>query len=159
MFKYGLSAMWLLLAVPAYGQAVPDLQDLDPDALPAAPENNNAMDLSIGKIYTSGEPDREINGCIVPGRPDWIIEINPSRNIEQWLVSAIWRYLGGSRVVETEDCSCELRFPSWADAIDYFDENYAGMERVAMNNVRLDYGPKSREMARKADDICQEGYR
>ncbi len=159
MLKYCSSAIWLAMAVPAYTQTIPDLSDLSPDEMPAAPENAAAMDLSIGKIYTSGEPDREINGCIVPGRPDWIIEINRSRNVEQWLVSELWAYLGSTRVLEMENCACELRYPSWADAIEYFDANYAGMERIEMDRIRQQYVRKRIAANREADDMCKEGYR
>ena len=159
MMKHSLGVIWLLLAVPAFAQTVPDLNELSPDQLPPAPASDPSMDLSIGTIYTSGEPDRVLNGCTVPGRPDWIIEINPTRNVEQWLVSAIWAYIGGTQVVETGDCLCEKRFPSWELAMEYFDANYAGMERSDMNRVRLEYGPKSRNQVRSADEMCKDGYR
>jgi len=53
-------------------------------------------------------------------------------------------------IVETGECSCEDRFPNWAAAIKYFQENYAGIEdrheiyaqtaiyREIINSRRLD---------------------
>ncbi|MGY6696705.1 MAG: hypothetical protein ACXIUW_11875 [Roseinatronobacter sp.] len=148
--------MWLLLAVPAYGQAAPDLQDLDPDAVPAAPETNSAMDLTLPEIFTSGEPDREVNGCVVPGRPDWLLAVSAEDHVARMVVNAIGRANWKRKVSETQDCSCENRWPDWPAVIAEFQEKYAGLDRSALSAVEAEYRTIMRREANSARSICRE---
>ena len=151
MMKLGLGATWLLLATPTFAQTVPDLSEVKP-----APANDPAMDLSIGTFYTSGEPDRVVNGCIVPGRPDWLLAADADTHVARMVVSAMGRAGWKNKVVESGECSCINRWPNWSEVIDEFYESYGGLDRSALNSIEREYRGNMRLNARAARSICQE---
>ena len=151
MMKHKLGAIWLLLATPTFAQTVPDLSELPP-----ASATDPSMDLSIGTIYTAGEPDRVINGCIVPGRPDWLLAADADTHAARMVVSAMGRAGWKNKVVESGDCSCANRWPNWAAVIDEFYESYGGLDRSALNGIEQDYRANMRLSSRAARSICQQ---
>lgn len=152
---HSLGALVLLLVMPSFAQTAPDLSDATPAQSPPAPTNTPALGLSIGTKFMSGEPDRAENDCLVHWRGDWGLE----SDVEQLFMRDIWTYLGGVQVVETGHCLCEKRFPSWSVAMEYLNANYAGLDRVDMDRIRLEYVAKSRNQAKLADEMCKDGYR
>ncbi len=156
MMKHCLGVIWLLLAAPSFAQTVPELNELSPDQLPPAPVNDPAMDLSMGTIYSSGEPDRVVNGCTVLGRPDWLIAADADTHVARMVVNAMGRAAWKNEVVESGDCSCENRWPNWAKVIDEFYESYGGLDRSALNSIERAYRANMRQNARAARAICQE---
>lgn len=157
--KPALLGLTLLLAMPALAQTTPDLNDLDPNILPPAPVQGNALDLTIPELYTSSEPDLEVNGCIVPGRPDWLIEMNPQTTNERAMVHAIYNLRWSRAVVENEDCTCALRYPDWADVIAEFNTRYAGLDKQQMFDAQMSYRGAYHRIVSRADTICREQSR
>lgn len=157
--KHALLGLALTLAMPALAQTAPELSDLDPNKLPPAPVDSAAHDLTLPGLYTSAEPDREVNGCIVPGRPDWLVEMNPATTNERALVNAMYQHRWSTTVVAQEDCACALRYPDWADVIAKFEENYAGLDRAAMSDVRHRYNGEHHQYIARARAICREHNR
>ena len=43
--------------------------------------------------------------------------------------------------------------------MEYLNANYAGLDRVDMDRIRLVYVAKSRNQAKLADEMCKDGYR
>lgn len=157
--KHALLGLALTFAMPALAQTPADLVDLDPNTLPPAPADSAAHDLTLPELYTAAEPDREVNGCRVPGRPDWLIEMNPATTNERALVNAMYQHRWSTAVVAQEDCACALRHPEWADIIAKFEENYAGLDRAAMSDVRHRYNGEHHQYIARARAICREHNR
>lgn len=157
--KPALLGLALFLALPAFAQTAPDLNDLDPNTLPPAPAQGNALDLMMPQLYTASKPDRVVNGCIVPGRPDWLIEMNPATTNERAMVHAIYNLRWSKAVVENEDCACALRYPDWAEVIAEFNESYAGMDKQQMFDVQMSYRGEYHQIVSRADTICREQSR
>ncbi|WP_071796438.1 hypothetical protein [Natronohydrobacter thiooxidans] len=154
--KHALLGLALTFALPALAQTAPELRDLDPDTLPPAPAESAAHDLTLPELYTSAEPDREVNGCIVPGRPDWLVEMNPATTNERMIVHGMQRLRWKQAVVESGECSCELRYPDWAAIISDFNENYALLDRQAMFEIDMAYHDKAAALRAEAAAICHE---
>ena len=154
--KHALFGLTLTLAMPALAQTTPDLGDLNPKTLPAAPANSAAQDLTLPELYTSAEPDREVNGCLVRGRPDWLIEMNPATTNERMIVHGMQRLRWKQAVVESGECSCELRYPDWAAIISDFNKDYALLDRQAMFEIDMAYRAQIRSLHAHATSICRE---
>ncbi len=157
--KHALLGLALSFALPVLAQTAPDLGDLDPNKLPPAPAESAAHDLPLPELYTSAEPDREVNGCIVPGRPDWLVEMNPATTAERAMVHAIYNLRWSEAVVAHEDCACALRYPDWAKVIAEFKESYAGMGRQEMFDAQMSYRAMHHQHVARARAICREHNR
>ncbi|WFE77205.1 hypothetical protein [Roseinatronobacter sp. S2] len=157
--KHALLGLALFVAMPVLAQTAPDLNDLDPNTLPPAPAQGNALDLMMPQLYTASEPDRVVNGCIVPGRPDWLIEMNPATTNERAMVHAIYNLRWSKAVVENEDCDCALRHPDWAEVIAEFNESYAGMDKQQMFDTQMSYRSMHHQRVARARAICREQSR
>ena len=157
--KPALLGLALFVAMPVLAQTAPDLNDLDPNTLPPAPAQGNGLDLTLPQLYTASEPDREINGCIVPGRPDWLIEMNPATTNERALVNAMYQHRWSTAVVTQEHCACALRYPDWDDVIADFEARYAGLDRATMSDARHRYNAEHHQQVSKARAICREQSR
>jgi len=147
----------LFLVMPAFAQTAPDLNDLDPNTLP--PAQGNALDLTVPELHPASEPDREVNGCIVPGRPDWLIEMNPATTNERALVNAMYQHRWSTAVVTEEDCACTLRYPDWDDVIADFEARYAGLGRQELFEAVRPYHAEHHQQVSKARAICREHNR
>ena len=157
--KHALLGLALIFAMPALAQTVPDLGDLDPNTLPPAPADSPVQDLTLPELYISAEPDREVNGCRVPGRPDWLIEMNPATTAERAMVHAIYNLRWSEAVVAHEDCACALRYPDWAEVIAEFKASYAGMGRQEMFDAQMLYRAAFHQIVSQADTICRDQNR
>lgn len=154
--KHALLGFALTLAMPTFAQITPDLGDLDPNTLPPAPANSTAQDLTLPELYTSAEPDREVNGCLVRGRPDWLVEMNPATTAERAMVHAIYNLRWSEAVVTHEDCTCALRYPDWAEVIVEFKDSYAGMSRQEMFDTQMSYRAMHHQHVVRARAICRD---
>jgi len=157
--KHALLGLALIFAMPALAQTAPELSDLDPNKLPPAPVDSAAHDLTLPELYTSAEPDREVNGCIVPGRPDWLVEMNPATTNERALVNAMYQHRWSTAVVAQEDCACALRYPDWAEIIAEFEARYAGLDRQELFEAVRPYHAEHHQQVSKARAICREHNR
>ena len=157
--KHAFLGLALTLAMPALAQTVTELGDLDPNKLPPAPAESAAHDLTLPELYTSAEPDREVNGCRVRGRPDWLVEMNPATTAERAMVHAIYNLRWSEAVVAHEDCACALRYPDWAEAIEEFKGSYAGMGRQEMFDAQMSYRAAYHRIVSQADTICRDQSR
>ena len=157
--KHAFLGLALTFALPALAQTAPDLGDLDPNKLPPAPTDGAAHDLTLPQLYTSAEPDREVSGCIVPGRPDWLVEMNPATTAERAMVHAIYNLRWSEAVVGQEDCACALRYPDWAEVIAEFKASYAGMGRQEMFDAQMLYRAAFHQIVSQADTICRDQNR
>lgn len=144
----------LILTTPAFARGEGAV--LDPAAPPAAMDGTLDLDLSLPDIFGSSEPDREINGCIVPGRPDWVWQMDPKLTNERALVNAMYQHRWSTAVVENEDCACALRYPAWQTVIEEFQERYARMDRQEMFEKSMTYKSAYHLQGTKAFSICRE---
>lgn len=144
----------LILATPAFARGEGAV--LDPAAPPAAMKGTLDLDLSLPDIFGSSEPDREINGCIVRGRPDWVWQMDPKLTNERALVNAMYQHRWSTAVVENEDCACALRYPDWQTVIEEFRERYARMDRQEMFEAVRPYHTEHHQNVSKARAICRE---
>ena len=81
-----------------------------------------------------------------PAEPMWMQEIPLRQAYQRVLVQDIYRAQNLERIVETESCDCETRFPSWDAAEAVFHERHASDERWEMLEASDAYN-------RRANDV------
>jgi len=117
---------------------------LSPLAVPAFAERNLVPTLN-----------HSFNVC--PGRPAepvWMQEIPLRQAYQRVLVQDIYRAQNLKHVVESGDCDCDTRFPSWDAAEAVFRERHASDERWEMLQASDSYNRRANDVRFEAKAIC-----
>ena len=118
---------------------------LSPLAVPAFAERNLVRTLN-----------HSFNVC--PGRPAepvWMQEIPLRQAYQRVLVQDIYRAQNLERIVESGNCDCETRFPSWYAAEEVFHERHASDERWEMLQASDAYNRRASAVRPAAKAICE----
>jgi hypothetical protein len=90
-----------------------------------------------------------------PSEPQWMQEIGIRDAYRRVLVQDIYRAQSLARIVEADDCSCEMRFPAWDVAEAEFLERFATAERWEMLEASDAYGREANALRPQAMAICE----
>jgi len=90
-----------------------------------------------------------------PAEPVWMQEIPLRQAYQRVLVQDIYRAHNLERIVETESCDCEIRFPSWDAAEAEFHEQHASDERWKMLEASDAYNQRANDVRLEAKAICE----
>lgn len=107
-------------------------------------------------VSTIGSPDYAF--CADrPDRPE-IIENMPFREAHRGiLIQRMYTSSAMETVVESEDCSCDVRFPAWNDTVDQYHELYAGIEdRHKIRSLTSKFTQSINDLRQLARPICVE---
>jgi len=100
--------------------------------------------------------DRSFDVC--PDRPDeplWMQEIPLRQAYQRVLVQDIYRAQNLEHIVESGNCDCETRFPSWDVAEAVFFERHASDERWEMLEASDAYNRRANDVRLEAKAICE----
>ncbi|PRY20461.1 hypothetical protein CLV78_11360 [Aliiruegeria haliotis] len=90
-----------------------------------------------------------------PAEPMWMQEIPLRQAYQRVLVQDIYRAQNLERIVESGNCDCETRFPSWGAAEEVFRERHASDERWEMLEASDSYNRRANEVRLEAKAICE----
>ena len=100
--------------------------------------------------------DRSFDVCPDrPAEPNWMQEIPLRQAYQRVLVQDIYRAQNLERIIETESCDCEIRFPSWDAAEAEFHEQHASDERWKMLEASDAYNQRASDVRLEAKAICE----
>jgi hypothetical protein len=114
-------------------------------AIPAFAERN--LVPTLGRSFNVC-PDR-------PAEPVWMQEIPLRQAYQRVLVQDIYRAQNLERIVESGNCDCEIRFPSWDAAEAVFRERRASDERWEMLQASDAYNRRANDVRLEAKAICE----
>jgi hypothetical protein len=120
-----------------------------------------ALALSLTPTFAVAERnlvptlDRSFDVCQDrPAEPVWMQEIPLRQAYQRVLVQDIYRAQNLERIVESGNCDCEIRFPSWDAAEAVFRESYASDERWEMLEASDGYNRRANAARTAAKAIC-----
>jgi len=90
-----------------------------------------------------------------PLRPEWIENIEPREAHKGQLVQMMYRAQSLSAVVESNSCPCQIRFPAWDEAQEYYYEHYSGLERFDTMQQTSQYRRTANDYSKIAKPICE----
>ncbi len=90
-----------------------------------------------------------------PAEPSWMQEVPLRQAYQRVLVQDIYRTQNLERIVESGNCDCETRFPSWDAAEAVFLEHHASDERWEMLEASDSYNRRANEVRLEAKAICE----
>ena|SRR6056297_1217644 len=89
-----------------------------------------------------------------PAEPSWMQEVPLRQAYQRVLVQDIYRAQNLERIVESGNCDCATRFPSWDAAEAVFRESYASDERWEMLQASDAYNRRANAARPAAKAIC-----
>ncbi|MDO6732867.1 hypothetical protein Q4577_22900 [Marinovum sp. 2_MG-2023] len=90
-----------------------------------------------------------------PAEPSWMQEIPLRQAYQRVLVQDIYRAQNLQSVVESGNCDCDTRFPSWNAAEGVFRERHASDERWEMLEASDAYNRRANDVRLEAKAICE----
>lgn len=121
-----------------------------------------AFALALGASSASAERDlvpslgSEPDICIDrPAEPEWMQSIGVREAYKRVLVQDIYRAQNMERIVASDNCACETRFPAWDAAEAEFRVRFAAAERWEMLEASDEFNRRANEMRTIAMAICE----
>lgn len=100
--------------------------------------------------------DRQNSTCPErPSQPRWMDSADVREAHKIILVQQMYRAQSMTAVVDSGECSCETRYPSWARASEYFFQHYAALSRHEILDRTSDYSRTANELRLQAQAICE----
>lgn len=90
-----------------------------------------------------------------PTRPAWMDEIHPREAYKALTLMRLYELRAWEAIRASGDCGCDVRFPSWEDASEEFEEQYAALTQAEQTQIRLALRDEQNQIAREVQDLCE----
>lgn len=90
-----------------------------------------------------------------PPEPGWMVNIEVRESYKRQLVQQIYRAESMQRIVEAQNCDCDIRYPSWASAEQVFFERYAADDYLEIVEATRTYRRQANDLRQQAMPICE----
>ena len=90
-----------------------------------------------------------------PARPTWMDEINPREAYKALTLMDLYELRAWEQIVETGNCACDVRFPSWKDASEEFDEKYLLDSAAEHTTAQRDIRRQRNDLRLAVQEICE----
>ena len=90
-----------------------------------------------------------------PARPTWMDEINPREAYKALTLMDLYELRAWEQIVETGNCGCAVRFPSWEDASEEFDEKHLLDSAAEHTTAQRDIRRQRNDLRLAVQEICE----
>ena len=90
-----------------------------------------------------------------PSEPEWMRNMDVRESYKRLLVQQIYRAQSMQRIVDTQNCDCPTRYPSWVSAERVYIGRYASSEYWDVVEATSAYRRQANELRRAAMPICE----
>lgn len=90
-----------------------------------------------------------------PARPTWMDEINPREAYKALTLMDLYELRAWEQIVETGNCGCDVRFPSWEDASEEFDEKHLLDSAAEHTTAQRDIRRQRNDLRLAVQEICE----
>ena len=81
--------------------------------------------------------------------------INVRESYKRLLIQQIYRAQSMERVVDSQNCDCPTRYPTWEDAVRFYTKRYASSKYWDVVEATSEYRRQANELRRAAMPICE----
>lgn len=134
MRKITLAAAVIMLAAPLVAQT--------------APQVTNDLTVTIAPQQYRICNDR-------PARPTWMDEVHPREAYKALTLMRLYELRAWEVIRASNDCGCDVRFPSWEDASEEYEERFANITQAEHTQAQLVLRDEQRQIAREVQDLCE----
>ena len=90
-----------------------------------------------------------------PARPAWMDELHPREAYKALTLMDLYELRAWERIAETEDCSCETRFPGWDEVSVEYAERFATSSNAEHTQAQLQIRRERNDIRQSVQDICE----
>jgi hypothetical protein len=119
-------------------------------ALPALAQTPITNDLTV-----TMEPQRYRICNDRPARPIWVEEVNPREAYKALTLMGLYELRSWEAIVQSEDCSCEIRFPDWAAAAAEYTERFADISAPEHTQTQRALRRQTNDLRHAVQAICE----
>ena len=134
MHKITLAAAVTLLAAPLAAQT--------------SPQTTNDLTVTMSPQQYRICNDR-------PARPAWMDEVHPREAYKALTLMRLYELRSWEAIKASGDCGCDVRFPSWEDASEEFNERYHLASAAEHTSAQRDIRQQRNELRHAVQDICE----
>lgn len=91
-----------------------------------------------------------------PARPAWMDELHPREAYKAVTLQKLYELRTWEAILQTGDCGCSTRFPSWESADAEYQEKYGHLPQADQTQARLSIRGEQRQLAPNVEAICRE---
>lgn len=134
MHKITLAAAVTLLAAPLAAQTSPQVSN----------------DLTV---TMSPQQYRICNDR--PARPTWMDEVHPREAYKATTVMELYEIRAWETITESDDCGCDVRFPSWDASDTEYQQSFAGLSQAEHSALRRELIERRKQLESTVREICE----
>jgi hypothetical protein len=134
MHKITLAAAVTLLAAPLAAQTSPQVT------------NDLTVTMSSQQYRTCN--DR-------PARPTWMDEVHPREAYKALAAMELYELRAWQAILDTDDCGCSVRFPSWEESDFEYRQAYTDASAVEHSIVRREWIELRRQLEPSVRELCE----
>jgi len=90
-----------------------------------------------------------------PARPTWMDEVHPREAYKATTVMELYEVRAWGAIVESNDCSCNSRFPSWETSNTEYQDQYAGLSQAEHSALRRELIEERKQLEPAVREICE----
>ena len=115
--------------------------------------------ILAGTAFAQLVPEAVETSEVCPNRssePEIIADLDVRESHKRILVQRMYRAAAFQDIVDTGRCTCEVRFPSWDVAVDYYLENYSRIDdQYEVQQITKTYRLSIAANRAKVRELCQ----
>ncbi len=134
MLKITLAAAVTLLAAPIAAQTSPQVK--------------NDLTVTITPQQYRICNDR-------PARPTWMDEVHPREAYKATTVMELYEIRAWETITESDDCGCDVRFPSWDASDTEYQQSFAGLSQAEHSALRRELIERRKQLESTVREICE----
>ena len=134
MHKITLAAAVTLLAAPLAAQT--------------SPQVTNDLTVTITPQQYRICNDR-------PARPTWMDEVHPRESYKALAAMELYELRAWQAILDTDDCGCAVRFPSWEESEFEYRQGYADASAAEHSIVRREWIELRRRLEPSVREVCE----
>ena len=134
MRKITLTAAVTLLAAPLAAQT--------------SPQVTNDLTVTIAPQQYRICNDR-------PARPTWMDEVHPREAYKATTVMELYEIRAWETITESDDCGCDVRFPTWDASDTEYQQSFAGLSQAEHSALRRELIERRKQLESTVREICE----
>lgn len=124
--------------------------------LAAQAQENTFIDLTMPDFSVRAEPDKEVRGCLVPGRPEWLMNIPGRETYRATLIRLLHDSIWIAEVEAAELCTCEMRWPTWDKTLETYFIAYGHLSIDTQQTIAQELNNHVAPRRQAANSKCVE---
>ena len=90
-----------------------------------------------------------------PTRPAWMDEVHPREAYKATTVMELYEIRAWETITESDDCGCDVRFPSWDASDTEYQQSFAGLSQAEHSALRRELIERRKQLESTVREICE----